>query len=320
MLGLLIVFLGVVLNARYLFNMFLGPFDTTQANVLALNDANDTFRYYMNLEGDDHADTGYTYVNKSDSGKETIEYYYHVLVLGDKFLLVKTKQAEIDNRQTGALVDMPSDVQKEVITQLEVEVPQIKGAFLPMMLDATDFRTGGFIGLAVAAVIALLSAIGVLLAFYRFANPEAHPAMKALARYGTLATVTNEINMEMSNPHEQVGKKIHFTRSWLVSTASGLQAMPYRDMIWCYKQVTQHRTNGIPTGKTYAAFVNDRHGTSINIPGKEKEINQLLEFAMRSSPGVVTGYSDELSNLWRKDRARFAAAVDERRHNANQAS
>jgi hypothetical protein len=313
--GLLVVFLGLVLNGRYLFNMFMGPFDTTQAEVLALNDANDSLRYYINIEGDDHADTGFTYISKSDSGKETIEAYYHALVLGNEFLLVKTKLSEITNLQTGALIDMPTDVKDEVIAEIEREVPELKGAFLPMMLDTTDFRTGGFIGLGVGALVALLSGIGVLIALYRFLNPEAHPALKALKRFGNLETVINDINMEMANPHDQVNKKIHFTRGWLVSTASGLQAIPYRDMMWGYKQVTQHRTNGIPTGKTYAAHLFDRHGINITIPGKEKEVNQLLELAVRAAPGMATGYSDELSKLWQKERPRFIAAVDERRRN-----
>lgn len=314
--ALFCVFLGLVVGGRYLYNMFLGPFDVTQAEVLALKDANDTLRYYVNIEGDDHGDTGF-YLSETDSGKETIKAYYHALVLGNEFLLVKTKQTEITNLQTGALVDIPTDVQNEVIAEIEREIPELKGAFLPMMLDTTDFHTSGYIGLGIGFLVAAIAGIGVLLALLRFANPGAHPAMKALARFGNAEMVTNEINMEMTNPHDQVGKKIHFTRGWLVSTTNGLQAVPYRDMLWCYKQVTQHRTNGIPTGKTYAAHVMDKHGTQIILPGKEDQVNAVLEQTVRNSPGIVVGYSDELNALWKKDRARFAAAVEERRRSAS---
>jgi len=123
-----------------------------------------------------------------------------------------------------------------------------------------------------------------------------------LSRFGAVEAVTGEIDMEMGMGHDQVGKKVHFTRRWLVSTASGLQAMPFRDIIWCYKMVTQHRTNGIPTGKTYAAHILDRHGKNLVIPGKEAEVNQVLENTIRFAPGVAAGFSDQLSVLWQKDR------------------
>jgi hypothetical protein len=312
---LLVVFLGLVVGARYLYNMFLGPFATTQAEVLALNDADETLRYYINIEGDDHADTGFTYVSESDSGKETIEAYYHALVLGNEFLLVKTTQAEITNLQTGALIDIPTDVQNEVIAEIEREVPELKGAFLPMMLDTTNFHTNGLIGLGIGFVVAAIAGVGVLIAIVRFVNPSAHPAMKALARFGNPDMVVGQINMEMDSPHDQVGKKIHFTRGWLVNTTSGLQAAPYRDLMWCYKQITQHRTNGIPTGKSYAAYVLDKHGTQIILPGKEDQVNTMLDHIVRNAPGIVVGYSDELNTLWAKDRAGFVAAVEERRRN-----
>ncbi|MFZ6027498.1 MAG: DUF6709 family protein [Chloroflexota bacterium] len=308
-----LVFAGLVLGARYLYNMLLGPFPISQVDLLARQDADDTLQYYVTVEGDDHADTGFTYVSKTDSGKETTEAYYHVLLVDENFLLIKSKTAEVDNTVTGALVNVPAETQTEVIDELEKEVPEIKGAFLPMMLDATDFHTAGYIGLGIGAIIALVAFLGAALAIYRLLTPKAHPVMKALANYGTLDTVVSEINMDMAQSAEKVGKKVHFTRRWLVSTTSSLQAMPYRDIIWCYKHVTQHRTNGIPTGKTYAMYVYDRHGKNTIIGGNEKQINQMLDLILKNVPGVVAGYSDELNNLWKKDRARFTAAVDQRR-------
>lgn len=318
LLGLLLVFAGLLLSWRYLYNFFLGPFDISRGELLALQDAGSRTQYYVTVTGDDHADTGYSYVSTTDSGKETTEHYYHALFLDDRLLLVKSPLEEIGDQVTGALVKLPSDVQNEVIGELEIEVPEIKGAFLPMMLDAMNFRTGGYFGLGAAGLFGLLSLFGGGLAAYRFTTPQAHPALKKLTNYGALESVTGEIDIEMAAPLQMVGKKITFTRRWLVSTLAGLDAMPYRDILWAYKQVTQHRTNGIPTGKAYAALVHDRHGRQISLTGKEDQVNQILETLVSQNPGMVSGFSDELVKMWKNERSRFVAAVDARRARPSQ--
>lgn len=312
-----LVLLGLIANTRYLYNMALGPFPLGRAGLIALTSADDLSQYYVTVRGEDHVDTGYAYVSRSDSGRETVEYYYHALFVGDRLLLVKSKSSEIQNEQSGALRDLPPDVQTEVIAELEKEEPSLQGVFLPTMLDATNFYSGGFWGLAIAALIGLLSAWGLLVALRRLVNPQAHPALRALDRFGSLETVTGEIDMEMAQPHQQVGKNIHLTNRWLVNARSSFSAMPYRDIVWCYKSVTQHRYNGIPTGKTYAALVYDRHGRNLSIPGKEREVDEILHSIVRLGPGVVAGYSDELASLWQKDRAGFVRAVSQRRESGS---
>ncbi len=310
--GIAIVLIGLVLSGRYLVNMVFGPFQMDKADLLALKDAN-LLKYYVTVEGDDHATTGYSYVSTSDSGKENTEAYYNVLLVNDRLLLVKSGVSEIQNRMTGALVNNSTEINTKVINELEAEMPQIKGAFLPFMLDTTNFYTAGYIGLAIGGVLGLVALFGFVLSIYRLLNLEAHPAIKNLARFGEVNSTIATINSEMDTEHEQIGKKIHFTQNWVVSTASGLAAAPYRDLIWCYKQVTQHRTNGIPTGKTYALTLFDRFGKNVILPGKEPEVDQMINIVERRAGGVVLGYSKDLAAMWQKDRQKFILAVDDRR-------
>ena len=315
--GLFLVFAGLVFSMRYLYNMVLGPFSIENSEILIMQDKDKPWQYYVTVNGEDHANTGYYYASVSDSGKETIEDYYHVLMIGDRLLLVKSKDEEITNQVSGALVTISSEVQREVIGQLEREIPEIEGAFLPVMLDATNFRSVGFIWLAIGAIVGLISTAGVLLAMYRFISPQAHPAMRSLERFGQVESISRQIDLEISNPHKQIAKKIHLTSHWLVYASGAIQAMPYTAIMWGYKQVTQHRTNGIPTGKTYAAYVFDQYGKQLTIPGKEAQVNEFLQELADAAPGMVLGYSDELKQLWDKERARFIQAVEERRNRAD---
>jgi hypothetical protein len=86
--------------------------------------------------------------------------------------------------------------------------------------------------------------------------------------------------------------------------------------MWLYKKVTQHRTNGIPTGKTYAALIWDRYGTCITFAGKEKVVDQALGDILGRSPGAVAGYSSDIEKMYKANRQGFVAAVEQRRQEA----
>jgi len=55
----------------------------------------------------------------------------------------------------------------------------VVGAFLPTMLDATNFYSNGYIGLGIGALVGLASLAAAGLAVYRLLNSQAHPALKA---------------------------------------------------------------------------------------------------------------------------------------------
>ncbi len=313
---IVIVFICIGGSYRYLYNMLLGPFPINKDEILNLDNPASRLQYYVSVTGDDHADTGYSYVNTSNTGKETVEANYHVLLMEGSLLLVKSKLTEIPNQITGALITMPSGEKANVISKIEVEVPQLKGAFLPVMLDATNFKTGGYIGLAVAAIVIILAMWRLVVGTNRYFHPELHPALKKLEAYGKLETVINDIDLNMSAVHTQVGKKVHFTNRWLVTTANtagGFAAMPYRDIIWSFKRVIQHRTNGIPTGKSFTANIFDRFGKQMIIQTKEVDVEQILQSISKCASGSIVGWSEALNNGWKNDRAALIAAVDARR-------
>ena len=84
--------------------------------------------------------------------------------------------------------------------------------------------------------------------------------------------------------------------------------------MWVYKQVTQHRTNGIPTGKTFAALLWDRYNVKMTVSLRnETAVHDLLSTISSTAPWVVVGYDNKLNNAWKRDRSSFISAVDEHR-------
>ena len=316
--GLSLVFISGLLSMRYLINLLQGPAVLDRATLIGATNARNLDRYYVTITGDETADTGFSYVTTSDSGSESTDTYYLALLIDEWILLVESKEPEIGITVTGSLETIPDDVRSEVINTLELEVPETKGRFLPVMIDNSSFASRGTVGFILAGIVGLISLFGLGLSSYRLAAPEAHPAIQALSRYGHTERMVREIDLEMAMTPERIGNQVSFTKNWMVSTKSGLLALPYRDAIWCYKQVTQQRTNGIPTGKIFTATIYDRHGKQFAIIGKEAEVDQILQGLVQRTPSIVMGYTDDLIALWTKDRSRFIATVDQRRSSYSQ--
>lgn len=79
------------------------------------------------------------------------------------------------------------------------------------------------------------------------------------------------------------------------------------ELAWAYQMTTRHRTNGIPTGKSYAAIFRMMDGTQYSLAMKEPQVQALLKAINENAPGVVLGYTKELEQMYQKNRSSFAA-------------
>lgn len=313
--ALLITCALLALNWRYWYNFALGPTAIASQDLGAITDPNQPQRYWITARGDEVFDTGVQYVRETDSGKEEVEHSYMALRLGDRLLLVKTPNQTPVTQYGGALVSIPSDVHANTVAAFAREQPELKDVFLPYMLDATNFRQGGYIGLGLAAVVLLGSVVGLVLALRRIADPLSHPVMRRLARYGQPDAVAREIEHELMTPSATLGK-VHITPHWLVFAKGGtFEAARLEDLVWLYKHVTQYRYYGvIPVAKNSAAHLRDRFGHQIKIPQRRgKQVDQLLELAHQYVPWAIAGFDKQIEQAWKKQRSELIAAVDDRR-------
>lgn len=310
-LVLTIIAVLVVLSWRYWLNFFAGPLPMTHAQLIAITDLGSQTRYYVTITGTIQ-DTGYQLVSHDSNGSnEKVEANFGALPLQDKFMIVKTSDATFKNTYTGPLMDVSADVNQHVVAGVERDTPDLKGSFLPFMLDATaDFRVPGYVALVVGGVALLLSLRAVLTTFARGTNPASHPIMRGLARFGPLDQIKANIDAEAMTPYQTIGAT-KFTENWVLNTGSmTLNAMRLGDVIWVYKKVTQHRTNGIPTGKTYNVQAFDRYGGGMSIAGKQNVIDETLQTIYQRAPWIISGYNAELEKAWKTNRQAMIAAVD----------
>ncbi len=314
----IIVAAGVYLDQRQLISLFSGPQPISTQDLARLKDADTLTNYWVTVSGSDIFDTGWQNYSEDDFGSKTVNYSYAALSVGKYYLLVEIP-GEIDESTlphsfTGALQNIPPDVDEQVIADIRSQNARIASLTLPVLLDTSDFRTGAYVRLALAVAGALLALALLYLSLSRSLNPYRHPIMKALARYGDPEQLSSAISMELMISHPQVGKSIHITPHWLVfSRGSSFQAAQLREVAWIYQSMTQHRTYGVNTRKTYAAKVWDQKGKPMTFAGKQDDVNAALQAIMQAAPWAVVGYKTELNKQWRKQRDQFLAGVNQRR-------
>jgi hypothetical protein len=249
LLGLiLITFCGFI---RYFYNFVLGPFDVDRSKLLNAERAGEFFEYYVNIQGDEIYDTGFVYVTVSDSGAETTDYYYYALEIGREFLLVEST-SEIDSANvTGYIKSIPSNIEEEVLGELIRETPSLQAKFMPIMVRVNQFRTAGWIAIALSLIVGSIGVIMVGIAALHMANPKSHPIMKSLKIFGNPKIISQDIDADLTGDIYQ-DKQVTITNNWLIQVKGiRFSITRFEDVIWCYKRVVQHRTYGVPTGKNF---------------------------------------------------------------------
>jgi hypothetical protein len=287
--------------------------------LVQLDDTNTLARNWVTVKGSSVIDTGWQNYTTHDTGPKTINSSYAVLGVGKRLLLLEIP-GEIDEKTlpetfSGALKNIPSDVENEVIDDIRQQSPSAAKQILPVMLDTDDFRRDTIFPVGIFLAAGILVTLALLYMWLRRTiNPLRHPYLKALARYGDPKQLSETITYEMKNAHTEVKSYIHITPHWLIfNRGIGFQAARLQDVTWAYQKVTQHKTYGINTRKTFEANIWDQTGKLITFIGSQNEVVAALQALGQAASWVVIGYSSELDQEWRKNRATFVAMVKQRR-------
>ena len=322
-LGLVLVPLAIgVSTARYWSNFAAGPLKIDRQSLIAIKNPEAADRYFVTVKGDKSIDTGLEQITQRKSKysgtvtSQKVSAKFAALVIDQKFLIVKATAEHAGNVEfTGELTPVSSEVQQQVINDAVSKNPKMKEAFLPFMLEETDFRTSGYFGLALGLPCILLGLWNLKKVGGRWGKPEQHPIAKALSAKGDASMVASQVEHELQSGANDALGNTKITRSWLFQPSffGGLSALPLDSLVWAYKKVTTRRTYGIPVGKSWAAVICDRNGKSIEISGKEAQVDQVLQKLWQQAPWIMGGYSDELQKLWSQERSKFIEVVDLRR-------
>ncbi len=301
----------LALNTRYLLNAVQGPRSISRAELTSLTSP-DVFRNWVTVRGEETKSTGVTQVMRRKSKytgtvtSESTNAYYLATRVGNRVLLVKSPHESAATTFTGELQEVP----EELASQLSVKPGS---PVLPFMLNADRYPDLAYGMLVVAFPAFAFGLWNVARWRMHSVDPTGHPIARKLAEHGDLETVVNGMDHEFRTSHRRIGD-ILLTTSWMLKpTTFGLTALAMRDVIWVYKKVTQHKTNFIPTHKSFAVVIRSRSGLILEFSANDRQTDELLQQAQLQVPWAILGFDKQLEQQWLRDKNGFIAAVDVRR-------
>jgi hypothetical protein len=299
---------------RYIANFLSGPYKLARADLDSIRDVATTPRYFAQVAADRVIDTGLRqYTVHTQSGVETSREEsgtYAAFVLGNRYLVVKTG-VDQPSVAEGKLAPWPSELDGQLFDTKEMR--SLRPMFYPFYLDNDSFRRPGFVVIGVGIVLLLLFAWQALPAWRAWRDPERHPVWKRVVHWGDPMGIALEAEHDYDNALMRGKAGWRLGNKFLMrSTFFTFNVLRFHDVLWAYKKITRHSINFIPTGKTYDAIVACYGGTA-TIGGKEKQVNELLNFIQQRAPWAIYGFSDQLAATFNKHNADFARGVEQRR-------
>jgi hypothetical protein len=297
-------------------NFFSGPKLVSNQDLIAT--PSNYIGRYIKVVGSENMETGIQEISQRKS-KSTGEVKSETVTA--RLLLLKLDGAT-SNSGRGIFVRLKDDVPaanavtgtiQTMSNLIEQEVASFpnRDLILPVVVDTVNnFYIPGYIGLAVGLTGGIIGAINLTKWKQRQQDVKLHPIAKKLSKYGMTEVVMQEIDRDFNGRNVIVHKQTKISENWLIQQKPfALELKKIVDIIWIYFHVTSHSTNGIPTGKTFKTICCDRHGETVEIPGTEVQVMELIQQIHTRVPWAIIGYTDQIKLGWEKDQ--LIAFVDQ---------
>lgn len=325
-MGLMFFALAVVLlamNVRYIKNVTAGPLAIDEKGLVAAGNAK-IDRNYVVVKGDKVFETGIAW-GKTKRGSDKIDKpseWLEFLVVGEHVLPVKMDaddQAGLE--YTGELKRLDYDRELPALIDDEVKDPEIRKMILPMVLDASTPYNSMFMILCIGVGgLALLGGWNVFQSKVLWNDPSNHPLGKAMAKYGNLDMIKNEINDDFTkcglvagSSQATVGEK------WVLVPAAGKPALlKLDDVVWIYSTESSSTHNAIKSTKHgIRAWMNNT--TPVDVAMKPDDANQLVGYVSQRAPWAYTGFDGKLMLRWAASPREVVQEVEQRKRNKSKA-
>ena len=272
----------------------------------------------------------------TDTGRKTINYYYYVILSGDeaeasRFMAIKVP-ASYHSKMDKMCENFYNGVPSEPL-QFSGSVRKLSGEdygyFKKFFTDGEDGYTdeefeaitlpyyiqveASKTSMTIMGIIVTLGGLFLIVfGVVRIIRANNGAQLKKFRETIAAAGYTENMVESDFNSAQSFTKKgtIKVGRLFTYNTSSSTPiAIPNNKMLWAYQITTTHRTNGIKTGTSYSLniFADGYKGNfSISVPNEATAI-AILDKIANTLPWVVVGFTDQISNLFHKDRAQFLA-------------
>jgi hypothetical protein len=297
------------LNAPYWRAFFHGPAVLETSGLATAATAADNYAEIptplATVTGDEVLSTGVQEVTTYEGLISHVSAGYYALRVGDKILIVKSPKPPTTT-VIGSLGSMPYELKTQLFSG-DVD-PAVKAQVYPLLLD-TKYRESGFMAIFWGMLVEAIFGFSAWRSLMRLIGSREHPAITRAKAWGDLVVTSGAMELELQSAVKCKSKGWTLTENYAVRrTLLSFDVFWMENLLWVHKKATKRSVSFIPIGTRYEASLNFSDG-SAEIVGKQKRVDDLLEFATARAPWVLNGYSDELAAMYTKSRDEFAAVV-----------
>ncbi|MBC7798651.1 MAG: hypothetical protein H7Z37_17415 [Pyrinomonadaceae bacterium] len=323
--GIITAFVGgFLLNSVYLYNAVFGAVTVNQTDLLNVNNKTKLLESYIRITAEEAYDTGIEYIETSRKyGTETVKYKYLALQVGDKMMLAKVDpNSTIVDGATNVTLDgefkgLGSDETNKILTPIYAKQPELRGEFLPYMIDArSGYANWAYVWLLVGVILIAICCGVSNSVLQNYGNIQANSCLKSLSKHGNPNEVAAMIDDEVSRNQSATGS-IYILPNWILKKGSfSMTAQHVEDVVWVYQKTTKHSVNFIPTGKTHEVVLYGSNKSSFSLTGtflNEQKANDLIDKIYNRAPWIIVGFDNDLLKTWNSNAEGFIQAVEERK-------
>lgn len=314
-IGVLITLAALGLSLTYLRNFFMGPI-LTSGEQMASDMMDDDYidDQFVTIKVDQFYDSEIFDTTTDSDGVQSISNRYYI-VTSDMYEFIYQADSLDENQTeiTGELFWLSDTWYDKFTRVIDKQEPFSQKGILPVILEVTNYRLRGYIGLPLAAICLFIFSLFIVTGTRRLMNPKLHPSMIDLAKTGPVEFIIDRIDMEMLNPHEKSGG-VHFLNNWLlIETRSGFSTMRYEDIVWAYKQSVPIQNFRVNFGTIESLMVADRFEQMVYVPCKNGELDRMMARLLPHIPFAYKGYSNELANVWVQNPKTLISGFNDRK-------
>jgi hypothetical protein len=307
---LLLVLVCTAALHNYFRGFFHGPYAYDDHAVLAAaQDPSRTLQLidYVDLGQRMLQPTGWKEVTTINN-RPRMAYPYYSTPVGDKLLLVKGEGSPGMRRLVGTFYKLPADAERDVVGGLVAQHPQLRGRFLPVMIDAAAaFNVFGYVFFALCGPLALVCLLNVYNALRRIAHPQRHPLFKQLRPMGELMAVAAAVDQEVARDSvSHCGPALVTPSLLLWPRKFTVTIIRLQDVVWMYH-------HNLASHGVHSAIFHLRSRKTVGVVLRKNAVPELLAAVAARVPWAIVGFSVELAKAWRKNSETVISMADARR-------
>ncbi|HEY2841751.1 MAG TPA: hypothetical protein VGJ26_21505 [Pirellulales bacterium] len=298
---------------RYFKNVWYGPYEFGPSQLSAVEDPATSPEYFVRVTGKRAQDTGLQMVRRkigSDKIQEVLAGYF-ALEVGGKYLIVKREKG-IATSVAGQLTKLPPEVEHKLFEPTDAASGRTR--IYPLLLDSDEyaFKFEAYFAVFIVLVyLALFTWLGVPVC-RQMLETGSHPVSARLAAWGNPFVISQEAEKEAAGPMRRVGCWSAGDNYLIFLGLFSFDLLRLDDVVWAYKEVITHKTNGLVTSVTHQLSFHCKNLKAI-AAGRESDVDAMLAYIAGRCPWAEFGFSADLQSRFEQPNGLLVATIAARR-------